>query len=62
MKNSKLNKDLFPFIVASRGRYNEWGIEQHFEPRFDGLTNTITTVQKDNYVVVLVEDDSNENL
>ena len=36
-----------------RGRYDENGnVEQHFEPRFDGLTNTITTVQKDNLVAV----------
>lgn len=36
------------FIVASRGR----GLnnEQHLEPRKDGLTNTITSVQKDNYL------------
>lgn len=40
-----------PKIVASRGRYREDGtIEQHFEPRIDGLTNSLTTVQKDNYV------------
>ena len=37
-----------PKIIASRGRglHNE----QHLEPRKDGLTNTITSVQKDNYV------------
>lgn len=44
-----------PFIVASRGRYineNESNeTYQNFEPRTDGLTNTITTVQKDNYIV-----------
>ena len=40
-----------PFTVASRGRYNEDGdIEQHLEPRKDGMPNTITTVQKDNLV------------
>ena len=39
-----------PKIVASRGR----GVmnEQHLEPRKDGLTNTITSVQKDNYVAI----------
>lgn len=26
--------------------------EQHLEPRKDGLTNTITSVQKDNYVAI----------
>ena len=37
-----------PFCVASRGRGEN--NEQHLEPRDDGMTNTITTVQKDNYV------------
>lgn len=39
-----------PFIVASRGRGEK--NEQHLEPRKDYLTNTITTVQKDNYVAI----------
>lgn len=47
-----------PFIVASRGRNpnnpndRTTGVptEQRLEPKFDGTTNTITTVQKDNYV------------
>ena len=40
-----------PFIVASRGRYdNDGNIEQHYEPNLDGVSNTLTTVQKDNYV------------
>lgn len=48
-----------PFIIASRGRNpdNPSGdrttgapTEQRLEPKFDGTTNTITTVQKDNYV------------
>ena len=35
-----------------RGRYNEVGkVEQHLEPRYDGITNTITTVSKDNMVL-----------
>lgn len=37
-----------PKIVASRGRGEN--NEQHLESRKDGLTNTITSVQKDNYV------------
>ena len=37
-----------PFIVASRGRGEN--NEQQLEPRVDGSANTITTVQKDNYV------------
>lgn len=47
-----------PFIVASRGRNPENPndrtvgnpTKQRLEPKFDGVTNTITTVQKDNYV------------
>lgn len=48
-----------PSIVASRGRDPENPsdrtpgnprLEQRLEPKFDGTTNTITTVQKDNYV------------
>ena len=39
------------FIAASRGRYKNNGeTEQRLEPRIDGCTNTITSVQKDNYV------------
>lgn len=39
---------LEPVCVASRGRGDN--NEQHLEPRKDGVTNTITTVQKDNYI------------
>lgn len=39
-----------PKIIASRGR-GENNV-QHLEARKDGLTNTITTVQKDNYVAI----------
>jgi DNA (cytosine-5)-methyltransferase 1 len=39
-----------PKIVASRGR-GEHNM-QHLEPRKDDLTNTITSVQKDNYVAI----------
>ena len=38
-----------PKIVASRGR-GEPPV-QKLEPRKDGLTNTITSVEKDNYVL-----------
>jgi DNA (cytosine-5)-methyltransferase 3A len=49
------------FIVASRGRNPEnpksresgLNTEQMLEPRFDGKTNTITSVQKDNLVMQL---------
>jgi DNA-cytosine methyltransferase len=43
-----------PFILcgASRGRYNPDGsTSQNLELRFDGKTNALTTVQKDNYIV-----------
>ena len=41
---------LEPIIVASRGRYiGEGGsVAQHLEPNFNGISNTLTTVQKDN--------------
>ena len=40
-----------PVCVAQRGRYAESGeIIQHYEPREDGKTNAITTVQKDNAI------------
>ena len=47
-----------PFISASRGRNKKNpsdktpgnNVEQRLEPRLDGITNTITSVQKDNYV------------
>jgi DNA (cytosine-5)-methyltransferase 3A len=39
-----------PVCVAERGRYTENGIEQRYEAREDGKTNTLTTVQKDNNV------------
>lgn len=43
-----------PIIVASRGRYTDKDdttkTEQQLEVNDTGLTNTITTVQKDNYV------------
>ncbi len=42
-----------PIIVASRGRVGEDGKNhQQLEVGSDGVSNTITTVQKDNYVIV----------
>jgi DNA (cytosine-5)-methyltransferase 3A len=49
------------FIVASRGRNPEnpksreigLNTEQHLEPRIDGKTNCLTSVQKDNLVIQL---------
>lgn len=52
-----------PVCVAQRGRYSDTGnrsskgngkVEQHYEPRLDGKTNTLTTVQKDNMVAQTV--------
>lgn len=48
------------FIVASRGRNPDNPSDrtlgtptvQRLEPRFDGCTNTLTSVQKDNYVAI----------
>lgn len=55
-------------IIAKRGRYNENGeIEQNVEKRNDGNTNTITGVQKDNYLLeeiqpVITPDFKNKNM
>ena len=58
-----------PFIVASRGRYSddssdetvEVSTEQKLEPNFSGCTNTLTSVQKDNYVCEpIAYDEQNE--
>ena len=41
-----------PLILASRGRYNENGkVEQNLEPKTNGTSNSITSVQKDNYLL-----------
>jgi DNA (cytosine-5)-methyltransferase 1 len=41
-----------PVVMASRGRYNEDGkVEQNYELNKEGITNTLTSVQKDNYLV-----------
>jgi len=40
-----------PFVVAERGRYTAKGkIKQNPEPRYDGVSNTLTSVEKDNRV------------
>ena len=60
-----------PFIVASRGRNPEnpsdrtvgAPTEQRLEPNFSGCTNTLTSVQKDNYVVEpIIYDDYNSRI
>ena len=50
--NTMQGGDREPKILAERGRYNEeGGIEQQAELRKDDNANTITGVQKDNYVL-----------
>lgn len=44
-----MSKDCY--IVAQRGRPVNGRNIQKFEPRFDGISNTLTTVLKDNYVM-----------
>ena len=42
-----------PVTCALRGREDEYGkYSQHLETRKDGVTNTITSVQKDNVIIV----------
>lgn len=46
------NRIIEPMICASRGRYTEQGTtEQQLELNKEGTANTITTVEKDNYVL-----------
>lgn len=50
-------------IVAMRGRYNKCGggISQQLELNNRGYTNTITTVEKDNLVLVVTEIANEQN-
>ena len=51
IERSQRNMVAEPVCVTQRGRYAESGkIIQHYEPREDGKTNAITTVQKDNAI------------
>ncbi len=46
-------------IVAMRGRYkSEGGTAQQLEPQLSGLCNTLTSVQKDNLVLEVEEDET----
>ena len=57
-----------PFIAASRGRNPNnpndrttgAPTQQRLEPKYDGTTNTITSVQKDNYAVIPQGDNMND--
>ena len=40
-----------PCIAASRGRYVDGKAKQHLETRKDGVSNSLTTVQKDNLLI-----------
>ena len=59
-RGAKTGLYLEPFCLASRGRHLVYGkrkdilgakTTQILEPRFDGKTNCLTTVQKDNYIL-----------
>lgn len=58
LKSHSRNMVAEPFCVAQRGRYTGAGgrVQQNFEPRTDGKTNTLTTVEKDNMVAWPVAD------
>lgn len=44
-------------LVAMRGRYTSGGgTEQKLEPQFSGCTNTLTSVQKDNLILEISDD------
>ena len=45
-------KIIEPFVVASRGRGEKGNTAQHLEARHDETVNTLTSVQKDNYVAI----------
>ena len=44
-------------IVAMRGRYKGEGTAQQLEAQLSGLLNTLTSVQKDNLVLEMEEED-----
>ena len=46
--------------AAIRGRYDNGGITQHLEPRPDMCTNTITSVQKDNVLIIYDRSDDEQ--
>lgn len=54
--SGNIPKVIEPFVVASRGRSKgAWHSSTHFqklEPRTDGNTNSLSSVQKDNYVAI----------
>lgn len=59
-KTTNHNPEIVLTNGAIRGRYNSEGkIEQQLELRSDGVTNTLTTVEKDN---VIVEDTNKLNM
>ena len=48
-------------IVAMRGRYKGVGnTSQQLEPQLSGLCNTLTSVQKDNLILEIAEEDDEQ--
>lgn len=49
-------------IVAMRGRYkSEGGTAQKLEPQLSGLCNTLTSVQKDNLVLEVWDEETDSD-
>lgn len=48
-------------VVAMRGRGAIKNTRQQLEPRIDGITNTLTSVQKDNLILEIICDGGNDN-
>ena len=47
-------KHIIPCAVRGRAKSGSWYESEHFqklEPRFDGLSNSVTTVAKDNMIL-----------
>lgn len=51
MKHKVIKK----IIVACRGRPYKNTIRQKLEPNLEGISNAVTTVQKDNYVLEIAQ-------
>lgn len=48
------------YVVAQRGRPRGQRNEQQLEPRFDGVSNTLTTVLKDNLILEVDDNSAND--
>ncbi len=58
--SSRRLKHMDQIVVAMRGRDKGGGVHQTLEPQLSGCTNTLTSVQKDN-LILEVEDDQECN-